>query len=65
MSTKNNTNISDQGIDGTKTKHKGESQQSHQKGAPSVSNKTAGKHLKDESGGGSKKNTTKKQQNSI
>jgi hypothetical protein len=62
MSTK--TNIGEQGIDGTKTKHKGESQQSHQKGAPSVSHKDAGKHLKDESGGAAK-NTTKKQQNGI
>lgn len=60
-----NTNISDQGVDGTRTKHKGESQQSHQKGAPSVSNKTAGKHLKDESGSGSDENTDKKHQNSI
>lgn len=58
-------NIGEEGVDGTpKTKHKGESQQSKQKGAPSVSNRTAGKHLKDESGG-AKKNTTKKQQNGI
>jgi hypothetical protein len=64
MATKN-SNISDQGVDGTRTKHKGESQQSHQKGAQSVSHKKIGKHLKDESGSGAPKNTTKKQQNSI
>ena len=58
------TNVGEAGVDGTKTKHKGESQKSNQKGAPSVSNKTAGKHLKDESGG-AEKNTTKKQQNGI
>lgn len=58
------TNVADQGIDGTKTKHKGESQQSKQKGAPSVSKKDS-KHKKDESGGGSPKNVEKKQQNSI
>ena len=58
-------NIGEEGVDGTpKTKAKGESQTSKQKGAPSVSNRTAGKHLKDESGG-AQKNTTKKQQNSI
>lgn len=58
-------NIGEEGVDGTpKTKNKGDSQQSKQKGAPSVSNRTAGKHLKDESGGADK-NTTKKQQNSI
>lgn len=45
-------NIGEEGVDGTpKTKNKGDSQQSKQKGAPSVSNRTAGKHLKDESGG--------------
>jgi hypothetical protein len=64
MSTKK-SNVSDQGIDGTRTKHKGESQQSHQKGAQSVSNKKIPKHQKDESGSGSPENTTKKQQNSI
>jgi hypothetical protein len=57
-------NIGEGGNDGTsKTKNKGDSQQSHQKGAPSVSKKES-KHLKDESGG-AEKNTTKKQQNSI
>jgi hypothetical protein len=45
-------NIGEEGVDGTpKTKNKGDSQQSKQKGAPSVSNRTAGKYLKDESGG--------------
>ena len=53
-----------QGNDGTTTKNKGESQQSHQKGATSVSKKDTGKHTKDESGG-SEHNTTKKQENSI
>ncbi|MEX8548812.1 MAG: hypothetical protein V5804_14545 [Mucilaginibacter sp.] len=62
MSTK--TNVADQGTDGTKTKHKGESQQSQQKGAPSVSKKES-KHKKDDSDGESSKNVEKKQQNSI
>ncbi len=58
-----------QGSDGSTTKVKGESQQSHQKGAKSVSKKesgknTTGKHTKDKSGG-AEHNTTKKQQNSI
>jgi hypothetical protein len=54
----------DAGNDGTKTKNKGESQQSHQKGAASVSKKNTGKHTKDESHGADH-NTTKKQGNSI
>ncbi|HEX8358294.1 MAG TPA: hypothetical protein VF610_12805 [Segetibacter sp.] len=62
MSSKNHSGS--QGNDGTQTKNKGESQQSHQKGAPSVSKKDTGKHTKDESGG-AEHNTTKKQQNSI
>jgi hypothetical protein len=62
MTTK--TNSGSEGIDGKKTKAKGESQQSHQKGAKSVSGKGM-KHTKDDSGGGSKTNTTKKQQNAI
>ncbi len=61
MSTK--TNSGSEGIDGSKTKAKGESQQSKQKGAKSVSGKDM-KHTKDESGG-AKEHTTKKQQNSI
>jgi hypothetical protein len=61
MATK--TNSGSEGVDGTKTKAKGESQQSHQKGAKSVSGKGM-KHTKDESSG-AKTNTTKKQQNSI
>ncbi|WP_299289503.1 hypothetical protein [uncultured Mucilaginibacter sp.] len=65
MSTK--TNVADQGTDGTKTKNKGDSQQSKQKGAPSVSKKES-KHRKDHSGGGgadAEDNVEKKQQNSI
>ena len=61
MSSKNNSGI--QGNDGTKTKHKGESQH-RQKGAKSVSKKDTGKHTKDESHG-AEENTTKKQQNGI
>ena len=57
-------NSGSKGKDNTTTKNKGESQQSHQKGAESVSHKNTGKHTKDESGG-AKHNTTKKQQNSI
>lgn len=57
-------NTASQGQDGTTTKNKGESQQSHQKGAKSVSQKDSGKHKKDESDGADH-NTTKKQQNSI
>ena len=53
-----------QGNDKSTTKNKGESQQSHQKGATSVSKKDTGKHTKDESGGVDH-NTTKKQENSI
>ncbi len=60
----NKINSGSQGNDGTKTKNKGESQQSNQKGAKSVSRKNTGKHTKDESHG-SDNNTTKKQQNSI
>jgi hypothetical protein len=63
MSDKKN-NSGSQGTDNTTTKNKGESQQSKQKGAPSVSNKDTGKHTKDESHG-AEENTTKKQQNSI
>ena len=62
MSKRNNAG--GKGLEGSTTKHKGESQQSHQKGAQSVSGKNKGKHTKDESGGAAK-NTTKKQENSI
>lgn len=62
MSSKNNSGS--KGNDGTTTKNKGESQQSHQKGAKSVSKKDTGKHTKDESHGADQ-NTTKKQENSI
>ena len=61
---KNQQNSGSKGIDDTTTKHKGESQQSHQQGAPSVSDKSKGKHTKDESGGADH-NTTKKGANSI
>ena len=61
MTTKKNS--ATEGLDGTKTKEKGESQQSKQKGAKTVSSK-GNKHTKDESDG-AKKNTTKKQQNAI
>jgi hypothetical protein len=61
MSTKKNS--AKEGIDDTKTKEKGESQQSKQKGAASVSRKDS-KHQKDDSDGASK-NTTKKQGNSV
>jgi hypothetical protein len=52
------------GNDKTKTKNKGESQQSHQKGAPSVSHQDTGKHTKDKSHGADE-NSTKKGANSI
>jgi hypothetical protein len=58
-------NVGHEGVDGTQTKHKGDSQQSHQKGAPSVSNKKTGKHLKDHSGGEDNEGVEKKQPNSI
>jgi hypothetical protein len=61
MPTKKNSGS--EGIDDTKTKEKGESQQSKQKGAPSVNRKES-KHTKDDSDG-AEKNTTKKQKNSI
>lgn len=57
-------NVASAGTDGSTTRHKGESQQSGQKGAESVSNKGSGKHKKDESDG-AEKNTTKKGANSI
>lgn len=57
-------NSGNHGTDNTTTKNKGESEQSHQKGAKSVSKKGSGKHTKDESGG-AEHNTTKKQSNSI
>ena len=62
MSSKNNT--ANSGNDGSTTKNKGESQQSHQKGAKSVAKHDTGKHKKDDSDGDDKM-TTKKQQNSI
>jgi len=67
MSNKNHSGS--EGSDNTTTKNKGESQQTHQKGAKSVSKKesgknTTGKHTKDNSDGAAH-NTTKKQGNSI
>ena len=62
MSTKEHAD--NKGLDGTTTRYKGESQQSHQKGAKSVAKRNTGKHKKDESDGADH-NTTKKQQNSI
>jgi hypothetical protein len=62
MSNKEHT--ASEGLDGSTTKHKGDSQQSHQKGAKSVANRDTGKHKKDESDGADK-NTTKKGANSI
>jgi hypothetical protein len=52
------------GNDGSETRHKGESRQSQQANAPSVSKRDSGRHTKDESQG-AKKNTTKKGPNSI
>ncbi len=57
-------NVGSKGQDDSTTKNKGESQQSHQKGAKSVAKHDQEKHKKDESDG-AEKNTTKKQQNSI
>lgn len=61
MSMKDNTG--NRGTDGTKTKNKGESKQTEQKGALSVT-KNKEKHKKDNSDGAGR-NTTKKQSNSI
>jgi hypothetical protein len=57
-------NVGSRGTDGTNTKNKGESQQSHQKGAKSVAAHNTGKHRADESEGASN-NTTKKQSNAV
>jgi hypothetical protein len=61
---KSKNNVASKDINDKPTKNKGESEQSHQKGAKSVSSKGSGKHKADESDGAAK-NTTKKQQNSI
>ena len=61
---RNKEHTDKEGLDGANTKHKGESQQAHQQGAESVSNRESGKHKKDESDGADK-NTTKKGANSI
>jgi hypothetical protein len=60
----NKEHAANEGLDGSTTRHKGESQQSHQKGAKSVGSQDKGKHKKDESDG-AEKNTTKKGANSI
>jgi hypothetical protein len=61
----NKDHAENRGNDGTETtRHKGESQQSHQKGAKSVAKRDTGKHKRDESDG-AEKNTTKKGSNSI
>lgn len=64
MSNRNKTNTGERGARDQETRHKGESQQSTQKGAESVSHNKSGKHRKDESEGADR-NTTKKQGNSI
>jgi hypothetical protein len=58
------SNTGSQGQDGSTTKNKGESQQSHQPGAKSVAKHDQKKHKKDDSDA-SPHNTTKKQENSI
>ena len=60
----NKEHMANEGLDGSTTKNKGESQQSHQKGAKSVAKNDTGKHKKDESDGADK-NTTKKGANSV
>ena len=60
----NKEHAENKGLDGSTTKHKGESQQSHQKGAKSVSKQETGKHKKDESDGADH-NTTKKGANAV
>lgn len=62
MSKKEHT--ANEGLDGSRTGNKGESQVSHQQGAKSVGNRDTGKHKKDESDG-SDRNTTKKGANSV
>ena len=57
-------NAGNQGQDGSTSKHKGESQQSHQKGAQSVGSNSKGKHKKDKSDW-AEHNSSKKQSNSI
>ena len=64
MSSEKKGNAGREGIDGTETKNKGESQQSHQKGATSVSQQDSGKHTKDKSHGVDE-NSTKKGANSV
>ena len=64
MSSGKQGNAGREGIDGSETKHKGESQQSHQKGAESVSKQDKGRHTKDKSHGVDE-NSTKKGANSV
>ena len=64
MSQENKNHAGRGGNDGSETKVKGESQQSHQQGAKSVSKQDTGKHTKDKSGGADH-SSTKKGANSI
>lgn len=64
MNSRNKTNTGTRGADGENTRHKGESRESQQKGAESVSHKGSGRHRKDESEGASR-NTTKKGGNNV
>jgi len=64
MSNANKGHAGHEGNDGTATKNKGESQQSHQRGAKSVSKQDTGRHTKDKSHGADQ-NSTKKGGNSI
>ena len=64
MRTNDKDHSGSRGNDDSTTRHKGESQQSNQKGARSVSTQNTGKHTKDESHGADR-NTTKKGGNSI
>lgn len=64
MSKDNKSHAGSRGLDESETRYKGESQQSHHKGAKSVSKQETGTHKKDESDG-SDRNSTKKQSNSI
>ena len=64
MNDRKKTHSGERGHDGSKTKNKGEGEESKQKGATSVSHDKAGTRRKDESHGADE-NTTKKQSNSI
>jgi hypothetical protein len=64
MSNANKGHAGREGNDGSETRNKGESQQSHQQGAKSVSKQDTGHHTKDKSHGADE-NSTKKGANSI